>query len=157
MFYWSDETILVFASEIKALVCHPAVPCRMDQEALPAYLTFGYVPTPRTFFEGVRSVPPGQVLVFEEGSAPRLYPYWEPKVPERRTRGRANVPMRDAARAVRAHLSSAVQRRLVADVPIGAFLSGGIDSSSVVALMAGLMDQPVRTFTVGFEDAAGLR
>jgi asparagine synthase (glutamine-hydrolysing) len=155
LFYWSDETAVVFASEIKALVCNPAVPCRMDQGALPAYLTFGYVPTPRTFFEGIRSVPPGHVLVFEEGSAPGLYPYWAPDVPPAGSRERPVVSMKEAAGAVRTHLSSAVERRLVADVPIGAFLSGGVDSSSVVALMAGLTDQPVRTFTVGFEDAQG--
>ena len=78
LYYWSDGNSLVFASEIKALLAHPSVPCRMDNTALPAYLTFGYVPTPRTFFEEIYSVPPAHVLVFEPGDGPTLHSYWEP-------------------------------------------------------------------------------
>jgi asparagine synthase (glutamine-hydrolysing) len=154
LYYWSDGSSLVFASEIKALLAHPSVPCRMDSAVLPAYLTFGYVPTPRTFFEEIRSVPPAHVLVFGPGAGPTLHPYWEPPL---RVPGSEPAPtsLDSAAQAVRALLSSAVQRRLVADVPLGAFLSGGVDSSSVVALMAGSMSEPVSTFTIGFEDAQG--
>ncbi|MGD0810866.1 MAG: asparagine synthase (glutamine-hydrolyzing) [Acidimicrobiales bacterium] len=153
LYYWSDGKSLVFASEIKALLVHPSVPRRMDSQVLPAYLTFGYVPTPRTFFEEIRSVPPAHILVFEPGTAPSLHPYWEPKL---RVPGRSEVEhgsLDHAAHKVRGLLSSAVQRRLIADVPLGAFLSGGVDSSSVVALMAGLMSEPVATFTIGFDNA----
>jgi asparagine synthase (glutamine-hydrolysing) len=156
LYYWSDGTHLVFASEIKALLVHPLVPRRMDPGALPAYLTFGYVPTPRTFFEGISSLPPGHVLVFEPGLPLRLEQYWAPVVPG--LKGAPTSPqlsLDGAARSVREHLRSAVERRLVSDVPLGAFLSGGVDSSSVVALMAGLMNQPVATFTIGFEDTQG--
>jgi asparagine synthase (glutamine-hydrolysing) len=155
LYYWSDGNSLVFASEIKALLVHPSVPCRMDSEVLPAYLTFGYVPSPRTFFEEIRSVPPAHVLVFGPGAGPTLHSYWEPPL---RLPGRsapAYSSLDGAAHAIRAQLSSAVQRRLVADVPLGAFLSGGVDSSSVVALMAGLMSEPVSTFTIGFDNAGG--
>jgi len=153
LYYWSDGNSLVFASEIKALLVHPSVPCRMDRSILPDYLTFGYVPSPRTFFEEIRSVPPAHVLVFEPGAGPTLHSYWEPPL---RLPGRsapAYTSLDNAAQAVRGVLTSAVQRRLVADVPLGAFLSGGVDSSSVVALMAGLMSEPVSTFTIGFDNA----
>ena len=155
LYYWSDGSSLAFASEIKALLANPGVPRRMSIDALPAYLTFGYVPTPRTFFDGIFSVPPAHVLVFEPGSAPRLERYWEPVVPGLGRLAPAQVTLEEAARAVRASLSTAVERRLEADVPLGAFLSGGVDSSSVVALMAGLMSRPVATFTIGFEDTQG--
>ena len=155
LYYWSDGARLVFASEIKALLAHPGVPRRMDCDVLPAYLTFGYVPTPRTFFEGVFSVPPAHVLVFEPGSAPVLEQYWAPPGVGPGRPARADVPFKEAARAVRAELCHAVERRLLTDVPLGAFLSGGVDSSSIVAIMAGLMSQPVATFTIGFDDNQG--
>jgi asparagine synthase (glutamine-hydrolysing) len=153
LYYWSDSKSIVFGSEIKAVLAHPGVPHRMESDALAAYLTFGYVPTPRTFFDGIRSVPPANVLVFEPGLGLRLQQYWEPVVPPRGANTR--VPRQDATGAVRAALSSAVERRLTADVPVGAFLSGGLDSSTVVALMAKLSPSPVATFTIGFEDAPG--
>lgn len=155
LYYWWNGTRLAFASEIKALFAVPGLPRRMDPDALPAYLAFGYVPTPRTFFEGVRSVPPGHVLVLEGGGAPRLEAYWEPRVPGTGDLAPLSLPAGQAAARVRIGLAAAVERRLVADVPLGAFLSGGVDSSSVVALMAGLASQPVATFTIGFEDSQG--
>lgn len=153
LYYWSDGKSIVFASEIKAVLAHPGVPHRMESDALAAYLTFGYVPTPRTFFDGIRSVPPANVLVFEPGLGLRLHQYWEPVVPLPGAADRVRPD--EAAGAVRTALFSAVERRLTADVPVGAFLSGGLDSSSVVALMAELSQSPVATFTIGFEDAGG--
>jgi asparagine synthase (glutamine-hydrolysing) len=155
LYYWSDGSNLVFASEIKALLAHPLVPRSMDTDALPAYLTFGYVPTPRTFFAGIRSVPPGHVLTFEPLSAPHLEMYWAPTVPMLGSAARPNGSIGAASHAVRRLLRSAVERRLVADVPLGAFLSGWIDSSSVVALMAELVARPIATFTIGFDDKEG--
>ena len=147
----TPQGTLVFGSEIKAVLAHPDVPRRVDDGAVPAYLTFGYVPTPRTFYEGIVSVPPGHVLTVQPGRAPVLERYWDP----RPSPGAASPSLEDAAVEVRRLLTAAVDRRLIADVPLGAFLSGGIDSSSIVGIMAGLSSKPVRTFTIGFEDDEG--
>jgi asparagine synthase (glutamine-hydrolysing) len=154
LYYWTDGTRLVFGSEIKALLAHPLVPRRLNPRAIPAYLTFGYVPTPETFFEGIVSVPPGHALTYEPDRSLRLERYWAPPCPG------VDVPHLDltgeeVATELRSRLRSAVARRLVADVPLGAFLSGGIDSTAVVGLMSELVDRPVRTFTIGFEDVEG--
>ncbi|HUR85622.1 MAG TPA: asparagine synthase (glutamine-hydrolyzing) [Solirubrobacteraceae bacterium] len=154
LYYWHDGTRLVFGSEIKAVLANPAVPRRLREAAIPDYLTFGYVPTPGTFYEGIRSVPPGHVLVAEDGAEPRIEPYWRlglPGVDAGATR--LELSFDAAAAEVRRLLRAAVHRRLVADVPLGAFLSGGIDSSAVVALMAEA--GRVSTFTIGFDDSDG--
>jgi len=155
LYYWCASGTLVFGSEIKAVLRHPAVPRSLDPGAIPAYLTFGYVPTPRTFFDGVLSLPPGHVMTFEPGGEPRIERYWEPPVAGLNGSARLDLPMSDAASGVRARLEDAVRRRLVSDVPLGAFLSGGIDSSTVVGIMAGQVDRPVQTFTIGFDDRDG--
>jgi asparagine synthase (glutamine-hydrolysing) len=154
LFYRASGGRLVFASEIKALLADPATPRRLDEHAIPAYLTFGYVPTPYTFFEGIRSLPPGHVIAFEPGGEPIIERYWEPPLPAANGE-RLELSLSEAATEVRLRLQDAVRRRLVSDVPLGAFLSGGIDSSTVVGLMAGLMNHPVLTFTIGFEDRHG--
>ena len=150
LYYWAEPSRLVFGSEIKAVLNHRGVPRRLDPGAIPAYLTFGYVPTPRTFFEGVHSLPPGHVLVREANGRVSIERYWRPPLAAG-DGDELDLSMEDAARETRSRLSAAVSRRLVADVPVGAFLSGGIDSSAVVALMAEQVDEPVRTFTIGFE------
>ncbi|MHB1539414.1 MAG: asparagine synthase (glutamine-hydrolyzing) [Solirubrobacteraceae bacterium] len=155
LYYWTDGSRLVFGSEIKSVLVNPHVPRRLRTEAIPAYLTFGYVPTPDTFFEGVCSVPPGHVLVAEPGYAPRIERYWSPPLAGIDGIGYLNVSMGEAAREVRSLLEAAVRRRLVCDVPLGAFLSGGIDSSAIVGIMAEELDRPVQTFTIGFEDSDG--
>ena len=155
LYYWTDGRRLVFGSEIKAVLADPFVPRTLDPLAIPAYLTFGYVPTPRTFFEGVSSVPPGHVLIFGPEGPVRLERYWQPPVPGVDGCTALDLSLEEARREVRRLLCDAVDRRLVADVPIGAFLSGGIDSSAVVAFMARLGTRPVRTFTIGFDDRDG--
>jgi asparagine synthase (glutamine-hydrolysing) len=155
LFYWWDGRTLVFASEIKALLVHPQVPRRLDPDALPDYLSFGYVPTPWTIFEGIRSLPPGHVLVLDQGAEPIVQPYWTLPVAGIGGVEHLDIGMAEAAALVREGLTTAVRRRLVSDVPVGAFLSGGIDSSAIVGVMAGLSDQPVHTFTIGFEDTDG--
>ncbi len=155
-YYWDGAGgPLVFASEIKGVLAHPDVPRELDPRAIPAYLTFGYVPTPHTFFAGVRSVPPGHVLVLERDGEPELREYWSPPLPGRDGVEQLDLRGAGAARAVRGALERAVERRLVSDVPLGAFLSGGIDSSAIVAIMARATGRPVDTFTIGFEDRDG--
>jgi len=151
LYYWTDGKRLVFGSEIKAVLADPAVPRRLEPSALPAYLAFGYVPTPRTFYEGIRSVPPGHVLTFDSGGV-RIERYWRLGAPGLDGDAMLDIDGEELRYLVRRKLCDAVDRRLIADVPLGAFLSGGVDSSAVVALMARLSSGPVRTFTIGFED-----
>ena len=134
---------LAFASELKALLRLPGVSRELDPAALDAYLALQYVPT-GTALRGVEKLPPGHLLV-AEGESVRVEPYWslEPRADELRDE--------EWLERVRETVGAAVRRRLVADVPLGALLSGGIDSSVVVAEMAGASRQ-VRTFTVGFGD-----
>jgi asparagine synthase (glutamine-hydrolysing) len=155
LYVYRDGRRLVFGSEIKSVLAHPQVPRELRTQAIPDLLTFGYVPTPDTFFEGISSVPPGHVLVASTSGDVRLARYWQPRWP-----GADDVPRADGAPGaqvaeVRRLLRAAVQRRLIADVPLGAFLSGGIDSSAVVGLMAELQSARVKTFTIGFEGDDG--
>jgi asparagine synthase (glutamine-hydrolysing) len=154
LYYWYDSGRLVFGSEIKAVLAHPLVGREPDPAALPAYLTFGYVPTPGTFFAGVQSVPPGHVLTLDS-SGLRLERYWAPAVPGRDGVTVLDLEPKAAAAEIRTRLEAAVRKRLVADVPLGAFLSGGVDSSAIVGIMARHSSRPVRTFTIGFEDDEG--
>lgn len=155
LYYWTNGHRLVFASELKAVLLDERVPRSLEPLAIPAYLTFGYVPTPMTFFEGIRSVPPGHVLTFDADGTVTLSCYWRPAVPGIDGCDPLEVSFEEARREVRRLLCDAVDRRLVADVPIGAFLSGGLDSSAVVAFMARLSSRPVKTFTIGFDDPEG--
>ncbi len=137
---------LAFASELKALLRLPSLSRELDLDRLDAFLALQYVPGPETALRAVRKVPPGHVLVWERGSI-TVEPYWrlESQPVERSDE--------EWLEQVRATVGAAVRRRLIADVPLGALLSGGIDSSVVVALMAHASSEPVRTFTIGFPDA----
>src|SRR5919197_2450685 len=137
---------LAFASELKALVRLPGASREIDLAAIDAYLALQYVPGDATALRGVRKVPPGHVLVVE-GDDEQLERYWSPKPAD------LSASDEEWLERVRATVGDAVRKRLVADVPLGALLSGGIDSSVVVALMAQASPEPVRTFTVGFADA----
>jgi len=136
---------LAFASELKALLRLPGMSREVDLEAIDAYLALQYVPGDRTALHGVRKLPPGHVLVAERETE-RIERYWNAEPADASTREE------EWLERVRSTVSAAVQKRLVADVPLGALLSGGIDSSIVVALMAQASSQPVRTFTIGFSD-----
>lgn len=156
LYYWIGGGRLVFGSEIKAVLAHPAVPRDLDAEAIPAYLTFGYVPTPRTFFAGIHSLPPGHVLTADAAGGVRMERYWEPPLRRTAASGPSSAfDLQAAAGELRTLLTRAVERRLIADVPLGAFLSGGVDSSAIVGIMAELCARPLRTFTIGFEDDEG--
>jgi asparagine synthase (glutamine-hydrolysing) len=138
---------LLFASEIKALLGHPDVARRLDFVALNQYLTFSNVPEPRTMFEGIRKVPAGHTLVCDRHGNISVRRYWSPlDGPE----WIAPANHDEAVERVRDLVKRAVRKRLMADVPVGAFLSGGVDSSTNVALMSRLMSTPLQTFTVEF-------
>ncbi len=155
LYYWSGPGCFVFGSELKAVLAHPGVPRRLAPEAIPAYLAFGYVPTPRTFFEGVNSLPPGHVLSVSPGQDPVIERYWAPPVAGLGGVAVLDVSYEEAAAEVRRLLTIAIERRLMSDVPVGAFLSGGIDSSAIVAILSTLTDGSIPTFTIGFEDEDG--
>jgi asparagine synthase (glutamine-hydrolysing) len=156
LYYWVGRGgQVVFGSEIKAVLADPRVPRSLDPKAIPAYLTFGYVPTPYTFYEGIQSLPPGHVLVAQAGATPVIEAYWRPQVPGADNVERVDLSYAEAGREVRRLFVNAVEKRMVADVPLGAFLSGGVDSSAVVAMLARLSPRPVRTFTIGFDDQSG--
>ncbi|MDX6413026.1 MAG: hypothetical protein QOH23_436 [Gaiellaceae bacterium] len=136
---------LAFASELKALLRLPQVSREVDLEAIDAFLALQYVPGDRTALRGIHKLPPGHVLV-ADGGTERIERYWQAEAAE------LSVNEDEWLERVRTTVGAAVRKRLVADVPLGALLSGGIDSSIVVALMAEATSQPVRTFTVGFAD-----
>jgi asparagine synthase (glutamine-hydrolysing) len=148
LFYHDGPEIFAFASEVKGLLAHPEVPHERDPAALPLYLTYGYVPHPGTFYRGIRSLPPGHTLVATEGGVEGPRAYWSVRFTNGATRD-----AREAEERFRGLLEAAVARRLVSDVPLGAFLSGGLDSSAVVALMARRASGRVKTFTIGFAGA----
>ncbi len=138
---------LTFGSELKAVVTDPEAPRELDLEALDRYLSLLYVPAPGTIFRDVRKLPAGHLLVASPQNV-SVREYWDLQVPEGPRRR-----LEDHREEFLARLTEAVQARLVSDVPLGAFLSGGLDSSSVVALMAGASDRPVITASVGFREA----
>ncbi len=139
---------LLFASEIKALLAHPEVTRDLDPIALDHYLTFSNVPAPRTLFAGIRKLPAGHVLTCSAVDGVVVRRYWSPLDAAEVT---ADITEDEAVARVRGLLREAVRKRMMSDVPIGALLSGGIDSSTNVALMSALMDRPLRTFSVGFD------
>lgn len=138
---------LIFGSELKSLREHPEFCGEISAEALDAYLTFGYVPDPLTIFRDVHKLPPGHHLTFKDGRA-RVEQYWD--FPYEHPQQDPVRSEDDCLEELRALLDEAVRLRLEADVPLGAFLSGGIDSSTVVGLMARHASQPVKTFSIGF-------
>ncbi|MEJ7783498.1 MAG: asparagine synthase (glutamine-hydrolyzing) [Solirubrobacteraceae bacterium] len=147
LFYMIEHGRLTFASEVKALARAPWVRLQCDAEQLPAFLTFGYVPHPQTFYRGVRQVQPATVVEFDAVTGDvDSHRYWSPRQTVRTEPGPRLLA------DIRSTMEQATRSRLIADVPVGAFLSGGIDSSVVVALMAKHSEQPVRTFCAGLVD-----
>ncbi|MGX2039746.1 XrtA/PEP-CTERM system amidotransferase [Methylocaldum sp. MU1018] len=140
----------IFGSELKALLKHPELPREIDPTAVEDYFAYGYVPDPKSIFSGVRKLPPGFRLTLRRGE-PKCVPerYWD--VPFAVQSG---ITERQAREELVERVREAVRIRLVADVPLGAFLSGGVDSSAVVAMMAGLSADPVNTCSISFGDPA---
>lgn len=151
LFYYASRTLFAFASEVKALLQYPEIVAEVDTQALPVFFLYGYVPTPGTLYRGIRKMAPGHFLHLGPDNRPSSVEYWDlPLTSDRSFCLPSNV---EAAGRVRELLTAAVRRRLVADVPIGAFLSGGIDSSVIVGVMSRLMEEPVSTFSIGFANA----
>lgn len=148
LYVLNDGRLLAFATEAKALLTLPGVTAEVDPAALHSYLRLGYVAAPRSMFKGIAKLPPATLMIVEDGQAVQRR-YWrlpmetEPAVSEAQWIER-----------VRARIERSVHMQMVSDVPIGAFLSGGIDSSAVVAFMAKHSSQPIRTYAIGFSGGA---
>lgn len=150
LFYARVNGDFVFASELQGLLALSGLVREVDERAIHSYLSWGYIPAPRTGFVGVRKLPPASWLMIEPGaeSGERIRQYWSlsymPKF---------HISEDNAATGLREVLKEAVRLRMISDVPLGAFLSGGVDSSIVVGLMSELSSSPVKTFSIGFDDA----
>jgi len=152
--YWAKfGDLFIFGSELKALRAHPGWTPRINRSAVASYMRFNYVPAPHSIYEDVHKLEPGTMLTLPMGGEPRITRYWSAR--EAALAGlRDPIAGSDAelADALAVRLRDAVKRRMIADVPLGAFLSGGVDSSTVVALMQEANLDKVKTFTIGFEN-----
>src|SRR5262249_10137044 len=149
LFYYRDGRLLAFASEMKSFFAHPDVAMDPDPSAFPSYFIYGYVPGPSTIYQRVLQLEPGTLMTIDADGRTASGQYGHAGYPERGDG--PPVERREAIAGARERLTRAVERRLVSDVPLGAFLSGGIDSTIVVGLMSRLVDEPVKTFSIGFE------
>jgi asparagine synthase (glutamine-hydrolysing) len=145
LLYALRDGVLSFASEMQALLADDEIPRAVDPVAIDRYLELGYVPTPMSAIRGVRKLPPAHTLLMRDGEV-TLQRYWALDYSRK-----LDVPVQELCERIRDGLRAATRRRMVSDVPLGAFLSGGIDSSAVVAAMAEASSEPVRTFSIGFD------
>jgi asparagine synthase (glutamine-hydrolysing) len=151
-YYWTDGRVFAFASEIKALLQHPDIPAAFDEETLPEYLSFGYVSGERSMFRGIRKLPPGHTLeVAAAGGRLELTArqYWDVPAPVPETGDETSL-----IQECRSRVEETVRMRLMSDVPLGVFLSGGVDSSAIAALMKRQAGGRIQTFSVGYREAA---
>jgi asparagine synthase (glutamine-hydrolysing) len=148
LFYSERDGVLTFASELDAVLAGTGITLDPDPEAIDAFFVWGYVPGPRTIARGVRQLPPGHVLVWDaEERASTVRPYWSPM----RSQATRSEPVPELVADTRELLERSVRSRLISDVPLGVFLSGGTDSTLIAALAARVSDAPVSTFTVGYD------
>jgi asparagine synthase (glutamine-hydrolysing) len=147
--YWTGKSRLIFASEIKGILEDPDVGRKVNLIALHHYLTYQYVPSPLTIFEGIKKLPPGHYLLYDFSGQVKTEKYWKLDFAPIQE---SKIDLHELCDRVRTELEESVKLRLISDVPLGAFLSGGIDSSLIVGIMAKLSHQPVKTFTIGFEE-----
>jgi asparagine synthase (glutamine-hydrolysing) len=146
LYYWQRPDGVAFASELRSFLVDPDFRAELSEEAIALFLSLGYVPDPQCVFAGVRKLPPGHILTWTGEHGVAVQRYWSAARPEVR------ISEADAIEELKRVLECAVESHLEAEVPLGAFLSGGIDSSTVVALMTRAMDRRVRTFSIGFEE-----
>jgi asparagine synthase (glutamine-hydrolysing) len=142
LYYFDGPSFLVFASEVRALIASGRTPTERDRDAVAGFLLIGSVPSPRTIFKGVRCLLPGHYLLWRDGHSSH-HKYWDVVY---------DAKQHDGHDALRAELDEAVQHQLVSDVPLGVFLSGGVDSAAVVALASRKLETPLVTLTVAFEE-----
>jgi asparagine synthase (glutamine-hydrolysing) len=149
LYFYHKDGRFIFASEIKAILQHPAVTPDVDEESLYHYLTFLTTPAPHTLFRDIQKIPAGHLLTVSRDGALNLKRYWDALPPEQTETRSDEEHKAEILRLLR----DSIKKRMMSDVPFGVFLSGGVDSSANVALMSELMSRPVETFTVGFSDA----
>jgi asparagine synthase (glutamine-hydrolysing) len=158
LFYGWCGRDLVFASELKALAVHPEWSPSLDRNALTAYMRYSYVPAPSTIWRSIKKLPSASFVMFAAdalpGSMPEPSPYWSVRNQVVAAQSWRFADEAEATEELQRLLSIAIKRQCLSDVPLGAFLSGGIDSSTIVALMQAQASQPVRTFTIGFANSA---
>jgi asparagine synthase (glutamine-hydrolysing) len=150
LYYFHSKEAFLFASEIKALLTHSAVSAELNREALPEFLAFGYLAGTRTLFNGIQKLAPGHTAVLAGNGKLRIQQYWDPP----QEGGAESRPTSYYVDGYRDLLKQAVQSHLMSDVPLGVFLSGGIDSSAIAALMTSIRQAPVETFSVGYSEQA---
>jgi asparagine synthase (glutamine-hydrolysing) len=146
LFYAFRNGTLTFASELNALLKDDDIRREIDFDSVDDFLSYAYIPAPGSIFKNVRKLPPAHFLIWEKGDI-KIKKYWELDYSNK-----INLSEEEYRDRIRESLKESTKIRLISDVPLGAFLSGGIDSSAVVMMMAGLMDKPVKTFSIGFED-----
>lgn len=147
-YYRYDGRHFLFASEIKAMLAHPGVRAELNREILPEYLAFGYLSGSDTFFNGIKKLMPGHILELDEAGNLTINPYWDMPRPQEQVAR----PKSFYVTTYRELLEQAVKSHLMSDVPLGVFLSGGVDSSAVAALMTKIRKEPIETFSVGYEE-----
>ena len=147
-YYLHSSEFLLFGSEIKAILAHPGVQARLDHAVLPEYLAFGYLAGARTMFSGIQKLPPGHTLEADESGQVKVQAYWD--IPQQSRI--QQLTRNDCARTYADMLERSVESHLMSDVPLGVFLSGGIDSSLVAALMTKLRGNSIETFSVGYDE-----
>ncbi len=154
--YWGVvDGLLLFGSELKALRALPGWQPRLDRDALAAFMRHNYIPAPHTIYQQIHKLEPGTLLRLGGDGVPRVTRYWDLRaIVERAIRTRPEIGDDEALTELDALLSDAVRRRMVADVPLGSLLSGGIDSSLVTALLQENSNRPIKTFSIGFRDQA---
>jgi asparagine synthase (glutamine-hydrolysing) len=153
LYFYHEAGRFIFASEIKAILRHPAVTPAIDEESLYHYLTFLTTPAPQTLFRGIQKLPAGNMLVVKRDGSTDIRQYWDALPPETPPNEISSTDEGGHSEEILRLLRDSIRKRMMSDVPFGVFLSGGVDSSANVALMSELMSQPVRTYTVGFEDS----
>lgn len=149
LYYTFSKNSFLFASELKAILEDTGIDRQINQEAIHHYLTYQYVPSPLTIFTQIKKLQPAHIMVVEDGKIKRLERYWRPEYTPK-----TNLSEPEIIESILEILKEATRIRLISDVPLGAFLSGGIDSSAIVAMMSQLMDKPVKTFSIGFPEAS---
>ena len=147
--YFSQNGHFSFASEIKALLQIPGFERRVNTSALHHYLTYQYVPSPETIIEGIKKLPPAHYLLYDPYGNVRIERYWKLHFSSSK---KTLTDVQELGYRLRTELEESVKLRLISDVPLGAFLSGGVDSSLIVGMMAKLSGKPVKTFSIGFEE-----